>query len=108
MLYLENHWFIGNREVTVASITIKEDTHPRAEELLTHLSNWPDTNDLGIDIDSSIDTDDNKIWTVTGPITNIVIFLYNWILDYKNYTFSDILKDKDFNINTEIYLKNVR
>lgn len=108
MVYIQGNWYIGNRKVTFADVEFRDDVYPRASELLTHLSNWDDTNDLGIYIENSFNENDDAIWKIKGPITNILLFVYNWLLDYKDYTITDILKDKDFDINIDIYLKNVR
>ncbi len=99
MIYIDNQWFQGTNRVNYAELIIRSDTC----DILTHLINWPDTNNLGITIDV-IDEDNYKI---TGLINNVLYFIYTYILNYKNYTIYDILKDPDLQLNIEIYLQKV-
>ena len=49
---------------------------------------------------------DEDLFKFTGSIEDLLLFIYNEVLKYKNYTLDDIIKDpKELNENAEIYLK---
>ena len=86
MIFENGHW-IDKKEVKYAETIIYKDSH----EILTHWCNWPDT----IDLDIEITEYDEEQFKLTGKIEDMFLFIYKYILDYKNYTLEDIIKDSD-------------
>ena len=103
MIYINGRWFIGNREVSNARM---EFINERVPEIVIMLINYPQDNDLDIEF-STCELNEDIYYYAQGNIRNMLLFLYNHVLGYNNYTLNDILSDKDLNLNMEIYFKKV-
>ena len=89
MMYIDGNWMIGFRMVKYA-------------ETVLHKGCFENTEGYNLDIEPV----DEDLFKFTGSIEDLLLFIYNEVLKYKNYTLDDIIKDpKELNENAEIYLK---
>lgn len=100
MIYENGHWIKEGQIVTYAESIINKDKH----EIMTLLYNWPDTNNLNIEIEDC----DEENFKLTGKIENILLFIYNYILNYKTYILADILKNpQELSVVIEEYINKL-
>ena len=100
MLYVNNRWFYGNREVKYTETIL----HTDCAEVLTQFFNWPDTNEYGVEIEM----EDEEHYKISGPIPNMLLFIYQQVLRHQNCTLQDILSNpRELDENMDIYFQKV-
>ena len=111
MLYVNGHFIYGTQTVRFAETIINQNI--TENELLTQFVNWPDTCEYNVTVES-IDgsyinmPEDNLYFKITGPIKDMLQFIYKYILNYGECSIEQILANtSELDMIMDIYLQKL-
>ena len=112
MLYINGHFIYGTREIRYAETLINQKNDTICE-ILTQFTNWPDTCDFDVNVEliegSSINmNEDEYFFKIYGPIKDMLMFIYKYVLHYNDCSIENILSDKkELDMIMDVYLQKL-